>query len=80
MNGLILSEKLKNIDPGLLLCFITGNKEFIEHIKRYNLDIENIVIYKPIWLNELSTKVQSLLSHQQQQKEDKDKLSMMIAL
>ncbi|HEU5460658.1 MAG TPA: response regulator [Nitrososphaeraceae archaeon] len=80
MNGLILSEKLKNIDPALLLCFITENKEFIEHIKRYNLDIENIVIYKPIWLNELRTKVQSLLSHQQQQKEDKDKLSMMIAL
>jgi two-component system response regulator GlrR len=74
LNGLILSQKLKNIDPALLFCFITAHKEFIEHIKRYNLDIEKIVIYKPIWLNELRSKVHSLLSNQQQQKEDKDKL------
>ena len=82
LNGLILSQKLKNIDPALLFCFITGNKEFIEHIKRYNLDIDNIIIYKPIWLNELRIKVNSLLSNQQrqQQKEDKDKLLMIIAL
>ena len=82
LNGLILSQKLKNIDPALLFCFITGNKEFIEHIKRYNLDVDNIIIYKPIWLNELRIKVNSLLSNQQrqQQKEDKDKLLMMIAL
>jgi DNA-binding response OmpR family regulator len=73
LNGLILSQKLKNIDPALLFCFITAHKEFIEHIKRYNLDIEKIVIYKPIWLNELRSKVHSLLSNQQQ-KEDKDKL------
>ena len=82
LNGLILSQKLKNIDPALLFCFITGNKEFIEHIKRYNLDIDNIIIYKPIWLNELRIKVNSLLSNQQrqQQKEDKGKLLMMMAL
>jgi two-component system OmpR family response regulator len=82
LNGLILSQKLKNIDPALLFCFITGNKEFIEHIKRYNLDIDNIIIYKPIWLNELRIKVNSLLSNQQrqQQKEDKDKLLMTMAL
>jgi DNA-binding response OmpR family regulator len=80
MNGLILSQKFKNIDPTLLFCFITKNKEFIEHIKRYNLDIEKIVIYKPIWLNELRTKVYTLLFDQQQkqQKKDKDKLLMML--
>ena len=77
MNGLILSQKLKNKDPALLICFMTAHKEFMEHIKRYNLDIEKIIIYKPIWLNELRTKVHSLLSNQQQQKqqkEDRDKL------
>ncbi|HET9806947.1 MAG TPA: response regulator [Nitrososphaeraceae archaeon] len=78
MNGIILSQKLKNIDPTLLFCFITANKEFIEHLKRNNLDIEKIVIYKSIWLNELRTKVHSLLFNQQQQKEDKDKLLMML--
>jgi DNA-binding response OmpR family regulator len=79
MNGIILSQKLKNIDPTLLFRFITAaNKEYIEHLKKNNPDIEKIVIYKPIWLNELRTKVHSLLFDQQQQKEDKDKLLMLI--
>ena len=75
MNGLELSQKLKNIDSTLLFRFITAaNKEFIEHLKRNNPDIEKIVIYKPIWLNELRSKVHSLLSNQQK----KDKLLMLI--
>ncbi|HEU4482232.1 MAG TPA: response regulator [Nitrososphaeraceae archaeon] len=79
MNGIILSQKLKNIDPTLLFRFITAaNKEYIEHLKKNNPDIEKIVIYKPIWLNELRTKVHSLLFDQQQQKEDKYKLLMLI--
>jgi DNA-binding response OmpR family regulator len=82
MNGMKLSQKLKNIDPTLLFRFITAaNQEYVEHLKKNNHDIENIVIYKPIWLNELRSKVHSLLSNQQQQKqqkEDKDKLLMLI--
>ncbi len=82
MNGMKLSQKLQNIDPTLLFRFITAaNKEYIENLKKNNPDIEKIVIYKPIWLNELRSKVHSLLSnqHQQQQnKEDKDKLWMML--
>jgi DNA-binding response OmpR family regulator len=79
MNGMKLSQKFKNIDPALLFRFITAaNKEYIEHLKKNNPDIENIVIYKPIWLNELRSKVHSLLSNQQQQKDDKDKLLMLI--
>ena len=78
MNGLELSQKLKNIDPTLLFRFITAaNKEFIEHLKRNNPDIEKIVIYKPIWLNELRTKVHSILSNQQKE-DDKDKILMLI--
>jgi two-component system response regulator SaeR len=82
MNGMKLFQKLKNIDPTLLFRFITAaNQEYIEHLKKNNPDIENIVIYKPIWLNELRSKVHSLLSNQQQQnqqKEDKNKLLMLI--
>ena len=78
MNGMKLSKKLKNIDPTLLFRFITAHKEYIERLKKNNPDIEKIVIYKPIWLNELRTKVHSLLfNQQQQQKEDKDKLLML---
>ena len=63
MNGMKLSKKLKDIDPTLLFRFITAtNKEYIEHFKKNNPDIEKIIIYKPIWLNELRSKVYSLLS------------------
>jgi DNA-binding response OmpR family regulator len=74
MNGMVLSQKLKKIDPALLFCFITANKEYLERLKKNNPDIEKIVIYKPIWLNELRSKVHSLLSNQQK----KDKLLMLI--
>ena len=64
MNGMKLSKKLKDIDPTLLFRFITAtNKEYIEHFKKNNPDIEKIIIYKPIWLNELRSKVYSLLSN-----------------
>jgi DNA-binding response OmpR family regulator len=77
MSGIILFQKLKNIDPTLLFRFITAHKEYIERLKKNKPDIEKIVIYKPIWLNELRTKIHSLLSDEQQ-KEDKDKLLMII--
>jgi DNA-binding response OmpR family regulator len=62
MNGMLLYEKLQNIDPDLLFCFITANKEYIEHLKKSITDIEKIVIYKPILLSALRSKVNSLLS------------------
>ena len=62
MNGMLLYKKLQNIDPDLLFCFITANKDYIEHLKKNNPDIEKIVIYKPILLSELRNKVDSLLS------------------
>src|SRR5215208_3128772 len=62
MNGMLLYEKIQYIDPDLLFCFITANKEYIEHLKKSIANIENIVIYKPILLSELTNKVNSLLS------------------
>ena len=67
MNGMLLYKKLQNIDPNLLFCFITANKEYIEHLKKNNPDIEKIVIYKPILLSELRRKIHLLLANQQQQ-------------
>jgi DNA-binding response OmpR family regulator len=78
MNGMLLYEKLQNIDPNLLFCFITANKEYIEHLKRNNSDIEKNVIYKPVLLSELRSKVHLLLTSHQQQKKYKDKLLMML--
>jgi DNA-binding response OmpR family regulator len=67
MNGMILYQKLKNIDPNLLFCFITANKEYIELLKKNIPDIEKIVIYKPILLSELRSKINLLLVIHQQE-------------
>ena len=80
MNGMILYQKLKNIDPNLLFCFITANREYIEHLKKNNQDIEKFVIYKPILLSELRNKVNFLLltNQQQQQQNEVHKQLMMV--
>ena len=77
MNGMLLYEKLQNIDPNLLFCFITANKEYIEYFKRNNPDIEKIVIYKPILLSELRSKVHLLLINHQQQDDKKQRLMVL---
>ena len=81
MNGVELSQELQIIDPTPLYRFITAaSKEYIENLKTNNPSIEKIIIYKPLWLNELRTTIHSLLSNKEkQQKEGKDnKLLMMI--
>ena len=78
MNGMVLYQKLKNIDPTLLFCFITANKEYIEHLKKNNPDIEKFVIYKPIHLSELRDKVHFLLLANTHQQEEAHKLLMSI--
>ena len=77
MNGMLLYEKLQNIDPDLLFCFITANKEYIEHLKKSITDIEKFVIYKPILLSELRSKIHLLLANQRQQ-QDKKQLLMVL--
>lgn len=62
MSGMLLYQKLRNIDPNLLFCFITANKEYIQHIKTNIPEIDRIVIYKPIFLSDLRSKVNLLLS------------------
>lgn len=76
INGMLLYQKLKNIDSDLLFCFITANKEYIEHLKKNNPDIEKIVIYKPIHLSELREKIHLLLANPEQQ--DKKQLLTML--
>jgi two-component SAPR family response regulator len=78
MNGMVLYQKLKNIDTDLLFCFITANKEYIEYLKKNNPDIEMFVIYKPIHLSELRDKVHFLLLANTNQQEEAHKLLMVL--
>jgi DNA-binding response OmpR family regulator len=73
MNGVELFHELQTIDPNLLYRFITAaNKEY-NNIKINNIGIEENIIYKPLWLNELRTTIHSLLPiKEKQQKEDKE--------
>ena len=68
MNGIELSHKLLNIEPNLFYKFITAaSKEFIENLKTNNLGIEENIIYKPLWLNEISITIHSFLYDNDQQ-------------
>jgi DNA-binding response OmpR family regulator len=68
MNGIELSHKLLNIEPNLFYKFITAaSKEFIENLKTNNPGIEENIIYKPLWLNEISITIHSLLYDNDQQ-------------
>jgi hypothetical protein len=69
MNSIVLSQKSKNIDLLYYLDLLSLQiKRIHEHLKKNNPDIEKIVIYKLIWLNELRSKFHLLLaSHQQQE-------------
>ena len=71
MSGMLLYHKLRNLDPNLLFCFITADKEYVQHLKKSIAEIEKIVIYKPILLSDLRSKVNSLIS------EKKSKLMIM---
>ena len=63
MNGVELSQELQNIGSTLLFRFITAaNKEYIENLTTNHPNIEQNIIYKPLWLNELRTTIHSLLS------------------
>lgn len=71
MSGMLLYQKLRKIDPNLLFCFITADKEYNQYLKKSIAEIEKVVIYKPIHLNDLRSKINSLLS------EKKSKLLIM---
>jgi hypothetical protein len=69
---------LKKIDPVLPVSFITGaNQEYIEYFKKNHPEIEKIILYKPIWLNELRSIVYSLLSNHQQSSDKKQVLMIL---
>jgi DNA-binding response OmpR family regulator len=68
MNGVKLSQELQNIDPNLSFRFITAaSKEYVENLKIENPGIEENIIYKPLWLNEIRITIHSLLYNNDQQ-------------
>jgi DNA-binding response OmpR family regulator len=73
MDGMTLYYKIKEIDEQVIICFTTADKNYIQDLRKGIIDIEKIVLYKPILLKDLKNKIDWLLSRQ----EVNNKLTMM---
>jgi DNA-binding response OmpR family regulator len=76
MDGMTLYHKVKEIDDKVIICFTTADKNYIQQLQKGIIDIEKIVLYKPVLLKDLKKKIESLLLLRQE--EVKDKLALMI--
>ena len=61
MDGMTLYHKIKEIDNNVIICFTTADINYIEDLRKGIIDIEKIVLYKPVLLKDLKNKIDSLL-------------------
>ena len=77
MDGMTLFHKIKEIDDKVIICLTTADIDYIQQLKKGIIDIEKIVLYKPVLLKDLKNKIDSLLSISRQE-EVNGKLALMI--
>jgi DNA-binding response OmpR family regulator len=65
MDGMTLYHKIKEIDNNVKICFTTADINYIENLRKGIIDIEKIVLYKPVLLKDLKNKIDWLLSRQE---------------
>jgi DNA-binding response OmpR family regulator len=65
MDGMTLFHKIKEIDNTVIICFTTADINYIEDLCKGIIDIDKIVLYKPVLLKDLKNKIDWLLSHQE---------------
>ena len=65
IGGMTLYHKIKEIDNNVIICFTTADINYIEDLRKGIIDIEKIVLYKPVLLKDLKNKIDSLLSAKQ---------------
>ena len=61
MDGMTIYRKIKGIDDKVIVCFTTADISYIEDLRKGIIDIDKIVLYKPILLKDLKNKIESLL-------------------
>ena len=61
MDGMTLFHKIKEIDDKVIICLTTADIDYIQQLKKGIIDIEKIVLYKPVLLKDLKNKIESLL-------------------
>ena len=65
MDGMTIYHKIKEIDNNVIICFTTADINYIQQLKKGIIDIEKIVLYKPVLLKDLKNKIDWLLSRQE---------------
>ncbi len=66
MDGMTLYQKIKEIDNNVIICFTTADINYIEDLRKGIIDIEKIVLYKPVLLKDLKNKIDWLLSRHEE--------------
>jgi DNA-binding response OmpR family regulator len=65
MDGMTLYHKIKELDSNVIICLTTADISYIENLRKGIIDIEKIVLYKPVLLKDLKNKIDWLLSRQE---------------
>ena len=65
MDGMTIYHKIREIDNNVIVCFTTADINYIKQLQKGIIDIEKIVLYKPVLLKDLKNKIDWLLSHQE---------------
>ena len=76
MDGMKLYHKIKKIDDKVIICLTTADINYIQQLQKDIINIEKIVLYKPVLLKDLKNKIESLLLLSRQ--EVNNKPTMMI--
>ncbi|HEY6657321.1 MAG TPA: response regulator [Nitrososphaeraceae archaeon] len=76
IDGMTLYHKIKEIDSNVIICFTSADINYIKQLQKGIIDIEKIVLYKPVLLKDLKNKIDWLLSRQEEVKDNK--LAMMV--
>ena len=78
MNGMTIYHKIKEIDNNVIICFTTADINYIQQLQKGIIDIDKIVLYKPVLLKDLKNKIDSLLLLSRQEDVNDNKLAMMV--
>ena len=62
MDGMTFYHKIKEIDNNVIICLTTGDINYIQQLQKGIIDIEKIVLYKPVLLKALKNKIDWLPS------------------
>jgi len=78
IDGMTLYHKIKAIDNNVIICFTTADINYIKDLRKGIIDIEKIVLYKPVLLKDLKNKIDWLLSSHEEIRNSNKPTNMMI--